>query len=148
MITQVEKKFIENEKLLKEELDKVQGMKLKEVKPTSAGNKCVAEIVKKCKSRINILQILANKAWKLKEETINAVYFSLVRSIIDYNSIIYPLLSKSNQQKINAIQYKSLRISYRQPIKTTAITLQGLAKTTSIKERIDDLNERYLTNSI
>ena len=59
-------------------------------------HKCMEEIIKKCNRRLNILKILANKAWKLKEETITAIYFSLVRSIIDYNYIIYPLLSKTN----------------------------------------------------
>jgi hypothetical protein len=38
LVTQVEKKLINNEKLLKEELDKILGLKVKEVKPTSAGN--------------------------------------------------------------------------------------------------------------
>lgn len=109
-------------------------------------HKCMEEITKKCDSRLNILKILANKAWKLNEETIKAIYFSLVRSIIDYNSIIYPLLSKTNQQKINSIQYKSLRISYRQPIKTTTLHLQMIAKTPSINDRINDLNKRYLKN--
>jgi hypothetical protein len=37
-VTQVEKKLINNEKLLKGELDKILELKVKEVKPTSAGN--------------------------------------------------------------------------------------------------------------
>ena len=111
-------------------------------------SKCVDEIVNKCTSRLNILKVLGQKSWKLKNDTIKAIYFSLIRSIIDYNSIIYPLLSKLNQRKIDSIQYKALRIVYKQPIKTKTSTLLELAKTTSISDRITELNKRYLNNCI
>ena len=67
-------------------------------------SKCVEEIVNKCNNRLNIIKILSHKSWKLETNTLKAIYYSLIRSIIDYNSIIYPLLSNSNKNKINAIQ--------------------------------------------
>ena len=111
-------------------------------------SKCVEEIVNKCNNRLNIIKILSHKSWKLETNTLKAIYYSLIRSIIDYNSIIYPLLSNSNKNKINAIQYKSLKIAYKQPLKTKTTTLQELAKTSSIENRIKVLNTRYLSNCI
>jgi hypothetical protein len=67
-------------------------------------SKCVEEIVNKCNNRLNIIKILSHKSWKLETNTLKAIYYSLIISIIDYNSIIYPLLSNSNKNKINAIQ--------------------------------------------
>ena len=61
-------------------------------------NKAVEEICRKCYDRLNILKILSNKSLKLSEKTLKSVYFSLFRSIIDYNSVIFPLLSETNKK--------------------------------------------------
>ena len=50
-------------------------------------------------------------------------------------------MCKTNKRKIRAIQYKSLRIAFRKPIKTSE--LLKLANTTSVDERIDQLNNNY-----
>ena len=74
-------------------------------------NECINEIISKCNRRLNILKILSNKSWCLNNNTLKCIYFSLIRSIIEYNSIIYPLISESNKKRLRAIQIKALRIS-------------------------------------
>ena len=53
-------------------------------------------------------------------------------------------MSLTNKNRINAIQYNSLRLSYKKPIKTKTTSLLVIANTTSIEERVNDLNTRYL----
>ena len=59
---------------------------------TMSFNKCVEDVTNKCQNRINIIKILSHKSWKLSSNTLKKIYFSLVRSIIDYHSIINPQL--------------------------------------------------------
>ena len=56
------------------------------------------------------------------------------------------MLSETNKKRINAIQYNSLRLAFRKPIKTETSVLLELAKTISIEERVNDLNIRYIKN--
>ena len=111
-------------------------------------NECVNEIVSKCNGRLNILKILSNKSWSLSSDILKCIYFSLIRSIIEYNSMIFPLISETNKKRLRAIQYKALKISYRKPLKTTNTELLTLSKTTKLDERIKILNERYFENCI
>jgi hypothetical protein len=66
-------------------------------------NECFNEIISKCNGRLNILKILANVSWCFSSDTLKCVYFSLIRSIIEYNSIIFPLISETNKKKLGAI---------------------------------------------
>jgi hypothetical protein len=47
-----------------------------------------------CLKRMNVLKVLSNKSWGLSTETLNNVYNSLIRSLLEYSSIIYPAFSK------------------------------------------------------
>jgi hypothetical protein len=111
-------------------------------------NSCVNKIVAKCNVRLNVLKILSNKSWCLSSETLKCVYFSLIRSIIEYNSIIFPIICESNKKKIRAIQYKALKIAFKKPIKTRNEELLKLANTTTIDNRIEILNKKYIRNCI
>ena len=42
--------------------------------------------------RINILKVLSNKSWGLSIKTLNEIYNSLIRSLLEYSSIIYPAM--------------------------------------------------------
>ena len=46
--------------------------------------------------RINVIKVLANKSWGLNIKTLNQVYNSLIRSLLEYSSIIYPCFSATN----------------------------------------------------
>jgi hypothetical protein len=71
-----------------------------------------------------------------------------VRTIIEYNLIIFPISSESNKKKLRAIQYKALRIAFKEPIKTKNEELIKLAKTTTLDKRIEIINKKYFENCI
>jgi hypothetical protein len=70
--------------------------------------KCVEDIRTKCHKRLNIIKILSHKSWNLRPETIKSVYYSLIRSIMDYAAVIYDLLSETKKQDFRSIQYHAL----------------------------------------
>jgi hypothetical protein len=111
-------------------------------------NECINEVISKFNGRINIIKILSNKSWCLNNDTLKCIYFSLIRSIIEYNSIIYPLISESNKKRIRAIQYNALRISFRKPIKTKNEEILQLSHATKLDDRLEHLNKRYFINCL
>jgi len=42
-----------------------------------------------CMKRVNVLKVLSNKSWVLTVNTLNQVYNSLIRSLLEHSSIIY-----------------------------------------------------------
>ena len=70
-------------------------------------------IKNKVSTRISILKHLVHKAWRLSDLTLINIYKSLVRSVFDYSLCIFPLLSKSTQQKLESLQILALRHIFR-----------------------------------
>ncbi len=108
--------------------------------------KCVEDLHAKCHKRLNIIKILSHKSWNLTSETIRNVYFSLIRSILDYAAIIYDLLCETKKQDFRSIQYHALRAAYRKPLKFSHKELLIISKSDSIDERVKRLNEKYFQN--
>ncbi len=52
---------------------------------------------------MNVLKVLSNK-------TLTDVYNSLIRSLMEYSSIIYPCFSSTSIDLLEKIQFKSLKI--------------------------------------
>ena len=71
------------------------------------------QIKSKVSTRISILKHLVHKAWRLSDLTLINIYKSLVRSVFDYSLCIFPLLSKSTQQKLESLQILALRYIFR-----------------------------------
>ena len=71
------------------------------------------QIKSKVSTRISILKHLVHKAWRLSDLTLINIYKSLVRSVFDYSLCIFPLLSKSRQQKLESLQILALRHIFR-----------------------------------
>lgn len=107
-------------------------------------NECVEELRNKCNKRLNIIKILSHKSWKLTQKSLITIYYALVRSIIDYASTIFPLLSDTNKKSISSIQYHALRFIMKMPIKTSHTLLLNLTNVSTIEERINQLNTRYI----
>jgi len=72
-------------------------------------NNHTKDIKKRCINRLNIIKILSNKRWKLNATTLKSIYLSLIRSVIDYSSLIMTFLSKSLTKTIQATQNTALR---------------------------------------
>ena len=50
-------------------------------------------------NRLNLLKIIYNRRFGLNQITLNQVYISIVRSVIEYFSLFVPVISKSNLNK-------------------------------------------------
>jgi hypothetical protein len=101
-----------------------------------------------CIKRLNVVKILSSRSWRLSSETLINIYKSLVRSIIEYSSIIIENAARSNFQKLNVIQNNAIRAIFKQPHRSHQETLLDLANLPSISQRFQDLNNNYLTKCI
>jgi hypothetical protein len=108
--------------------------------------KCVEDINSKCHKRLNIIKILSHKSWRLSAETIRNVYFSLIRSILDYAAVIFDLLCETKKKVFRSVQYHALKAAYRKRIKFSHNELLIISKTDSIDERVKRLIENYFQN--
>jgi len=97
---------------------------------------------------LNVVKILSSRSWRLSSETQVNIYKSLVRSIIEYSSIIIENAARSNFQKLNVIQNNAIRAIFKQPQRSHQETLLDLANLPSISQRFQDLNNNYLTKCI
>ena len=98
----------------------------------------------KCNNRLNILRILKNRKWRIKEEVLKSVYYALIRSIIDYTLIVYSVLSEKNKEALQIIQNKALRIIYNCSIEISVNELHRIANEKKISERAIEVKENYL----
>jgi hypothetical protein len=67
-------------------------------------NHHIADIKKKCINRLNIIKILSNKLKRLSTKTLTTIYLSLIRSIIDYSSVLISWISNMLFKTTEAIQ--------------------------------------------
>ena len=65
---------------------------------TLSFNSCFQEIKAKCHKRLNIIKILKHKSWGLSSNTLKNIYYALIRSIIDYASTIFEILSETKKK--------------------------------------------------
>jgi hypothetical protein len=111
-------------------------------------------IEKTCMERLKIVKILSHKSWKLNSKTLIQIYYSLVRSIIEYSALIVPRLSNSNLNKLQVIQNNAIRAIYgypKDPISKRPINIEYLHSIDNVEllvERLDGLNQRYLTKAL
>jgi hypothetical protein len=103
-----------------------------------------------CNRRLNILKILAHKSKKLSQKTLIQIYFTLVRSVIEYSATIAPALGKGNYKKLQIIQNNALCIILHVK-KIEHLNIEELhrrAGVIQIKERLDELRTRYIEKAI
>ena len=65
--------------------------------------------------RLNILKVLSNRSsrshsWCLSLENLKQLYFSLVRSVIEYSAVLLPILTLKLIAIITVVQNNALRI--------------------------------------
>ena len=65
----------------------------------------------KCLKALNLLKVLSNTDWGCNSSTLLKLYRSLIRSKLDYGSIIYGSAKKSYLQMLDTIHHQGLRLS-------------------------------------
>ena len=87
---------------------------------------------------------MSNKKWGLSIKTIKTLFQLLIRSLLDYTSIISPLFSKTRLDMLEKIQFCCLKII----LKKSKFESNNLLKETygyeSIEDRFNILNTKYL----
>jgi hypothetical protein len=98
--------------------------------------------------RVNVLKVLSNKSWGLTVNTLNQVYNSLIRSLLEYSSIIYSCFSATNLSLLEKIQFKCLKIINRKSKYSSNSEIKESLEYLSIEERFDYLNLKYIKRSL
>ncbi|KFM64962.1 putative RNA-directed DNA polymerase from transposon X-element, partial [Stegodyphus mimosarum] len=70
----------------------------------------VLQLRKKCMKALNILKVLANTSWGADRCSMLRIYRALVRSRLDYGSVIYGSARSSVLLKLDPVHHQALRI--------------------------------------
>nr|XP_054604977.1 uncharacterized protein LOC129166525 [Nothobranchius furzeri] len=70
----------------------------------------ISNIEERCRKVINIMRCLKGTDWGYSAQALKQIYISMIRSVIDYGSIMYGSSSKTLLKRIESIQNQALRI--------------------------------------
>ena len=65
----------------------------------------------KCLKALNLLKVLSNMSWGADRSTLFHLYRSLIRSKLDYGSIVYGSARKSYLQMLDTVHHQGLRLA-------------------------------------
>jgi len=105
-------------------------------------------LIDSCNKRLNIIKILSNKDWKIDSNILLQIYKLLIRSLLEYSSIIYTSLNKENKTKLQVIQNNCLRIILKKNSYTRISDLHNLANIETIESRFKKLNSSYFRRGL
>jgi hypothetical protein len=115
----------------------------------------IQNIRKKTSDRLSIIKTLSyDQLWKLDNSVLIKLYKTLVRSIIEYSSVIIGSVSQSFIKKLEAIQNNALRAIYQESwedmreVGNRPEDLREKSKIQTIENRLKQLNERYIEKAL
>ena len=111
-------------------------------------NEHFKELTNRCEERIKLVKVLSNPSWALNTKTLLSIYKLLVRSLIEYSSILFDVTKKSNTKKLQIVQNDALRIILKLKKEDGNQRLYDESKIESIEQRMNKLNTRYLCKAI
>ena len=71
----------------------------------------IKNLIAACQKEIKMLKILANKSWGADTSTLLTIYRSLIRSKIDYGSIVYNSARTTLLKKLETVHNFAVRIA-------------------------------------
>ena len=101
-----------------------------------------------CLKRLNVLKVLSNKHWGLTTKTLTDVYNSLIRSLFEYSSIVYPCFSATNIEMLEKMQFKCLKIINKKSKFESNKVIMDIPGYLSLVNRFDNLNISYIKKSL
>jgi hypothetical protein len=108
----------------------------------------INHIKKTCRERLSIIKVISHKSWHLKEKTLVEIYHAIVRSIMEYSSIIFDLIAEDERKTIDTIQNDALRIIFKKDRDFSNKKLLKLANEITIKARMSKLKNDYLCKAL
>lgn len=100
---------------------------------------------KKCQKALNFLRVVAHTDWGSDRMMLLQLYKSLIRSKLDYGSIVYGSARKSYLQMLDPIQNQALRLCLGAFRTSPAKSLQVEAEEPSLENRRLKLAIQYVT---
>ena len=105
--------------------------------------KHVAAIKKKCQSPLNLLKVLSHTDWGSDTKTLLKLYRALVRSKLDYGSIVYRNAAEKDLEPLDVVHNQGLRLALG-AFKTSPIeSLYVEANELPLRERRLELAMKY-----
>ena len=98
----------------------------------------------KCQRRLNLMKSLSGADWGSSRRSQMMIYRQLIRPILDYGCIGYDVMSDSQKQRLDSIQYQALKIASGAMITTSLNALQVISGEPPLKLRRLELQCKYL----
>ena len=111
-------------------------------------NEHIKQMKEKCLRKLNFIKILKSKKWKTNTKTKINVYNAMIRSNIDFAAPILDSVSQTAKEKIESIQYHSMRHILNKPIGASHTEMREELKFKTLNERIRDLKSKYLSKAL
>ncbi len=103
----------------------------------------IQELIMECKKRLNVIKCLSNNNWGADKNLLLLTYKAIIRSKIDYGSLLYRSANKKELRKIESIHNKGLRICTGCFHTTPTGSILIEAQETSLNHRRKTLNLKY-----
>ena len=104
----------------------------------------ITALKKKCKKALNLLKVVALSEWGADRKVLLRLYRSLVRSKLDYGSIVYGSARKSYLKVLNSIHNEGLRLVLGAFRTSPVNSLYVEANEPSLSYRREKLSLQYL----
>lgn len=73
-------------------------------------NEHINKILSKCKKVVNVMRCLSGSEWGASREALKNVYTALIRSVLDYGSLVYGSAAKTSLKKLEIMNSQALRL--------------------------------------
>ena len=100
-------------------------------------------IVKKCKTRINLMRSISGSSWGASKSSPMTIYRTLIRAVLDYGAIAYGAATEAQKRRLDSIQYQALRIATGAMTSTSLVALQVESGETPLQLRRLELQIKY-----
>jgi len=103
----------------------------------------IDHIVKKCKTRINLMRSISGSSWGASKSSLMTIYRTLIRAVLDYGAIAYDAATEAQKRRLDSIQYQALRIATGAMTSTSLVALQVESGETPLQLRRLELQIKY-----
>ena len=104
----------------------------------------IRELKKKCTKSLNLMKVVAHTKWGGDRVTLLRLYRALIRSQLDYGSIVYGSANKSELKKLDSIHNSGLRLALGAFRTSPVESLYVEANEPSLEKRRLKLSMQYM----